>query len=171
MLCVAGMPGCGKSIFLNTAREFNRTIISMGDAVRRETKKRGLSPEQHGEVAQSLRDEKGLAAVAHLVLDSLTPDCIIDGIRGMAEMEVFREQYTPEIIAIHTPPKMRFFRLKKRRRAGDPLHWEEFVKRDMRELGFGIGGVIALADYMLLNQSTKKQFERKCHDFFSRGRS
>jgi dephospho-CoA kinase len=162
------MPGCGKSIFLHMAREFNHAIISMGDAVRRETKRRGLSPEHHGEVAQSLRDENGLAAVAHLVLDRLTPDCIVDGVRGLAEVEVFREHYTPHIIAIHTPPKTRFLRLKRRRRAGDPLCWEEFVKRDERELGFGIGGVIALADHMLLNQSTKKQFEKKCHDFLSR---
>lgn len=168
MLCVVGMPGCGKSIFLDIAREYNHAVISMGDAVRAETKKRGLPPEQHGDVAQALRDEKGLAAVAYLILNKLTPTCIVDGVRGLAEIDVFREQYPLEIVAIHTPPKMRFIRIKKRRRAGDPVCWKEFVERDLRELGFGIGGVIALADYMLLNRSTKIQFEKKCQEFLFR---
>jgi dephospho-CoA kinase len=164
------MPGCGKSIFLDAARDFKYTIISMGDAVRVETKKRGLPLEDHGKVAQSLRDERGLAAVAHLVLNSLTPECIVDGVRGLAEIEAFRQQYALEIIAIHTSPKIRFTRVKKRRRPGDPLCWGDFLARDLRELGFGIGGVIALADHMLLNQSTKSQFEKKCHEFLSRRR-
>lgn len=166
MLCVVGMPGCGKSIFLDAARNFNYTIISMGDAVREETKKRGFPPQDHGEVAQSLRDERGLAAVAHLVLNSLTPECIIDGVRGLAEIEVFAQHYSLEIVAIHASPKIRFIRVKRRRRPGDPLCWKDFLARDLRELGFGIGGVIALADHMLLNQSTKAQFEKKCHEFF-----
>jgi dephospho-CoA kinase len=165
MLCVVGMQGCGKSIFLQEAQECGYTIVSMGDAVRAETRKRGFPPECHGEVAEALREEKGLAAVAYLVVDKITPDCIVEGARGLEEIKVFRQHYTVDIVAIHSSPETRFKRVKKRKRSGDPRTWDEFEKRDMRELGFGIGGVFALSDYMLINESTKGQFEKECRVF------
>lgn len=168
MLCVVGMPGCGKSVFFNVAQEYHYTIVSMGDAVRAETKKRGLPPEYHGRVAEALREEKGLAAVAYLVLDKITQDCIIDGIRGLAELDVFSEQYEVDVLAIHASPKTRFARVKKRQRAGDPASWKEFKERDLREFTFGIGNVIALADYVLINESTKEQFEEECRAFLEK---
>lgn len=165
MLCVVGMHGCGKSIFLTTARQYRYPIVSMGDAVRDETRKRGLPPECHGDVAEALRKEKGLAAVAMLVFDALTPECIVDGVRGLAEIDVFAQHYSVEILAIHASPKTRFNRVKKRGRSGDPVSWKEFNERDLRELIFGIGNVIALADYMLINESTLTQFEMQCTTF------
>lgn len=165
MLCVVGMPGCGKSVFLSKARDFGFPLISMGDAVRTETERRGLPPECHGEIAAALREEGGRAAVAYLVLDKIIPDCIIDGVRGMEEVEVFRNHGNVDILAIHASPQMRYERLKKRQRAGDPLTREEFRERDQRELSFGIGDVIAMADHVLINDCPKEQFEKKCTAF------
>ena len=171
MLCVVGMPGCGKSIFLDAAEEFDYPIVSMGNAVRAETKKRGLPPERHGEVAEQLRRERGLAAVAHLILDKVTLTCIVDGVRGLEEVDLFNQHYSTEIVAIHASPKTRFCRLKKRHRPGDPETWRDFTERDMRELTFGIGNVIALADYVLINESTKHQFEARCRAFLKKWRT
>ncbi|MBU7030619.1 MAG: AAA family ATPase [Theionarchaea archaeon] len=170
MLCVVGMHGCGKNIFLTVAQECKYTIVSMGDAVRAETAQRGLPPECHGDVAEALRKENGLAAVAYLVLDVITPHCIVDGIRGLEEIKVFKGYYQVEILAIHASPKIRFNRVKRRKRPGDPQTWKAFKKRDTRELSFGIGEVIALADYMLINESTKVQFERECEAFLKKWR-
>lgn len=168
MLCVVGMPGCGKSIFLTAASELGYCIVSMGDAVREETEKRGLPPDRHGEIARILREEQGLAAVAYLVVEKITPDCIIDGIRGMPEIEVFLQKYPVEIVAIHASPSTRFCRVQKRKRPGDPFSWDEFTERDARELKFGIGNVFALADYMLVNESTIEDFMKVCQTFLER---
>lgn len=165
MLCVVGMHGCGKSVFLSVAQEYNYTVVSMGDAVRAETARRGLPPEHHGEVAKALREEHGLGVVAHLVLDTITAGCIVDGVRGLEEITVFKGYYPVDILAVHASPRTRFYRVRKRQRAGDPTSWEAFKERDYRELTFGIGDVIALADYMLINESTKEQFERACRAF------
>ncbi|MGC1120628.1 MAG: AAA family ATPase [Candidatus Methanofastidiosia archaeon] len=168
MLCVVGMPGCGKSIFLTIASEDGYHVVSMGDAVREETLKRGLPPYKHGEIAQILRDERGLAAVAYLVVEKMTPDCIVDGVRGLSEIEVFAQKYPVDIVAIHASPRTRFCRVQKRQRPGDPLSWDEFTERDARELKFGIGNVFALADYMLVNESTIEHFEEECRAFLKR---
>jgi dephospho-CoA kinase len=39
---LAGMPGSGKSLVVNTARELGYDIVVMGDVIRQETLKRGL---------------------------------------------------------------------------------------------------------------------------------
>ncbi len=171
MLCVVGMPGSGKSLFLDVVRGYGFQIVSMGDEVRAETGRRGLPPEMHGKVAEDLRKERGRAAVAHLVVDKTTRDCIVDGVRGLEEVKVFKERKFPLVtVAIYASPRTRFKRLKIRQRAGDPKTWKEFKKRDKRELQFGIGDVIALADYVLVNESSKEQFEKECRVFLNKRR-
>ncbi|MGD2250840.1 MAG: AAA family ATPase [Candidatus Methanofastidiosia archaeon] len=167
MLCVVGMPGCGKDVFLSIAAKYQYPVVSMGDAVRKETQKRGLPLEHHGEIAKKLREEQGLAAVAQLVLDTLTPDSVVDGVRGAAELDLFSQYYLVETLAIHASPQTRFERVKARQREGDPKTWNQFIERDIRELQFGLGDVIALADYMLINESHKEQFESACHAFLT----
>ena len=39
---LAGMPGSGKSLVVETARELGYAIVVMGDVIREETAKRGL---------------------------------------------------------------------------------------------------------------------------------
>ena len=49
---LAGMPGSGKSIVVDTARELGYDIVVMGDVIRQETLKRGLelTPQNVGKV-------------------------------------------------------------------------------------------------------------------------
>ena len=49
---LAGMPGSGKSVVVDTARELGYDIVVMGDVVRQETLKRGLelTPQNVGKV-------------------------------------------------------------------------------------------------------------------------
>ena len=42
----------------------------------------------------------------------------------------------------------------RRKRSDDPQDWETFMKRDLRELGVGMGNVIATADHMIVNEGT-----------------
>lgn len=167
MLCVVGMPGCGKNVFLSIVTEYQHPVISMGDAVREETKKRGLPLAYHGDVAEALREESGLAAVAQLVRHKITSDSVVDGVRGIAELDLFSNDFEVETLAIHASPQTRFERVKARKREGDPTTWNQFTKRDYRELEFGLGDVIALANHMLINEDDKEQFKSECHAFLT----
>ncbi|MCD6114561.1 MAG: dephospho-CoA kinase, partial [Thermoprotei archaeon] len=51
--------------------------------------------------------------------------------------------------------------IRKRSRPGDPKTWEEFVERDLVELSFGLGNVIALADYMIVNEGSLSELRRE----------
>jgi len=171
MLCVVGMPGSGKSEFVEIGKRHGFSVVVMGDAVREETLRRGLPLEMHGNVAKNLREEFGDAAVASSVLPYIKEEkkTIIDGVRGWSEIEEFRKHYDAVIVGLVCGAQKRFSRLKARGREGDPQSWHEFERRDLRELGFGLGNVLALADCYIENEGTLEEFRKACEGFFERG--
>jgi len=173
-ILVVGMPGSGKSVFSEAARELGIPAVSMGDVVRLEAAKRGLGQDAKtmAQLAKALREERGACAVAELALEHApsAPVVVVEGVRSLEEVEFFRRAFEKVlVVAIHSSPRTRFNRLVARRREDDPRGWEEFVERDRRELAMGIGEVIALADYVLVNEGvSREEFLRSCKEWLSR---
>jgi dephospho-CoA kinase len=163
LILIVGMPGCGKSTFIEEAQRLGYTSLSMGDIIREQTRARGLSIDRSGEVAQQLRKEQGIDAIARLTIPKIKKGqrYIIDGIRGISEVDTFKQHFDSIVIAIHSSPVSRFERLRARGREDDPSTREEFEERDRRELGFGIGDAIALADVMMINDNGIATFQRQ----------
>lgn len=160
---VVGMPGAGKSLAIDGLREgCAASTVNMGDMVRAQVRARGLPlvPEELGKMAALLREERGPDAVALLTIeqvDALLPDhdlVIIDGIRSLHEVDTFRARWPMPVVAVHAPPTTRHARLMQRGREDDRPTIAHCMERDARELGFGIGAVIAMADAMLINDAT-----------------
>ena len=172
LIGIVGMPGSGKSAVFKVAPKFNIPVVSMGDIVRSETLKKGLelTPENVGSTAVELRKKYGEEAIAVFCLKYIEERykdedvVIIEGIRSMYEVDYFRKHYPLTIVAIHSSPKTRFKRLKKRKREDDTSEWEAFVERDMRELGFTLGNVISLADYMIVNEEDYDTYLKNLED-------
>jgi len=116
-------------------------------------------------VARLLREEYGEDVIARRVLEKLLRDdpgfAVVDGVRSLREVEVLRGYGEAVIVAVHASPRTRFERLRRRGRPGDPRSWEEFRQRDLTELGFSLGSVIALADYMLVNEGDVYMFRER----------
>lgn len=176
---VTGMPGSGKGVVSGIARRLGFSVIRMGDVVRAEAQKRN---EDAGKVAVELRREYGEFVIAercvkiiekaesekskskkngnHLKNKDKTRMYLIEGIRSPFEVQIFNKSFKNfKLIAIHSTPKTRFTRLKRRMRADDSVEKSEFYKRDKRELDFGIGNVIATADYMVVNEGPIRKFK------------
>ncbi len=156
------MPGAGKSAIYEMAKKYNLPVVSMGDVVRYETKKRGLelTPENVGNTAINLRKEYGNEAIAVVCLKYIENNLkdkdivVVEGIRSLYEVNYFRKHYPLVLIAIHSSPLTRFKRLVNRGREDDSTSWEVFVERDLRELNFSIGHAIALSDFVVVNESS-----------------
>ncbi|MEE1151043.1 MAG: nucleoside monophosphate kinase [Methanobrevibacter sp.] len=170
---ISGMPGSGKSIVSDLAAEKGAIIVSMGDIVREEAKKRGESSK---ETAQNLRAEHGPYIVSELTIkkikklqdDGVENLIIVEGIRSHHEVEMFKENFENFIIlSVFTNPKIRFERLKLRMREDDSQEYSEFERRDKNELGFGIGTVIALSDKLIINESDLESFQDEINEFLS----
>jgi len=175
---VTGLPGSGKSVVSRVAKQLGVHVVRMGDVIRDEAKIRGKTT---GEVAVELRKEFGEFVIADRCVDKIInynhkphntnqkknsvkvvkPTIfMIEGIRSEYEVDIFKRKFKDfKIIAVHSTPKTRFKRLKKRMRPDDSREESEFKLRDKRELDFGIGNVIATADYMVVNEGPLKKIK------------
>jgi len=52
----------------------------------------------------------------------------------------------------------------RRKRSDDPKGWKVFIERDLRELSVGQGNVIAMADYMIVNEGALEEFKAKIRE-------
>jgi dephospho-CoA kinase len=172
---LAGMPGSGKSVVVNVARNFGYGVVVMGDEVREEAKRRGLDPtlENLGRLMLELRRVEGENAIAIRCIPKILEDAhrkiIVDGVRSLAEVKEFRKNFEKFVlVALHSSPETRFRRLYNRQRSDDPKNWEAFLERDMRELNVGLGSTIAMAEYMIVNEKSLEYVKMKAEEIFRR---
>ncbi|WP_414468749.1 nucleoside monophosphate kinase [Methanobacterium sp. ACI-7] len=163
---VTGLPGSGKSVVSRVAKSFGIQVIRMGDVIRDEAIKRDADI---GDTAIKLRKEYGKYVVAErcveLLKEASSPEdkeikYLIEGIRSPAEVEIFKKHFGKfKVIAVHSSPKTRFMRVRRRKRSDDSSEFSLFKNRDERELNFGIGNVIATSDFMIINEGPIWKFK------------
>jgi dephospho-CoA kinase len=168
---LTGMPGSGKTEFAKLSKRCGAQVIRMGDLVWEEVKKRGLelTDSKVGLVATELRRENPMVwaertteQIKIIGKEEHPKIFVIDGIRSQEEVEYFRKSFQRfTLIAIHSSQKTRLNRLSTRNRKDDIHSMEELKSRDKRELGWGLGEVIALADTILINEGTLSEFRKK----------
>lgn len=168
---ISGMPGSGKASVTEIASERGAIIVSMGDIIREEAKKRG---EGTKETARKIREEFGQYIVSELTIKKIKKLeeegtdtlIIVEGIRSHHEVEMFKENFENFfILSIFANPQIRFERLLIRQREDDSQDFEGFQKRDFQELGFGIGNVISLSDRLIINESDIESYEEEINEF------
>jgi dephospho-CoA kinase len=159
VLGVAGMPGSGKSLVVRVAKENGYDAVVMGDVVRREAEKKNLqaNPENIGRIMLELRQKEGKAVIAKrcipMIMEAKKRKVVVDGIRSLDEVDEFKKRFSNfSLMAICSSPETRFQRLFRRRRSDDANGWDVFRERDMRELSVGLGNVMAMAEYTVVNE-------------------
>ncbi len=163
------MPGAGKTTIASYISEkLGFPIFSMGNIIREKSIELGFGLDKEGQkkVVKLLREQGGKDIVAKLTLEKIMKSgskiVIIDGIRSLNEVEFFSNNAKVVLLAIHASPLRRFNLLRKRGRQDDPKDIKEFEDRDKLELDLGIGSVIALSDFVIVNEDlTLEQFYSK----------
>jgi len=172
---LTGMPGAGKSLVVEVANSLGYDIVAMGDVVREQTRLRGLepTPQNVGKVMLQLRAEEGNYVIAKKCIPKIeqqtSKKVLVDGLRSQFEADIFSGHFTNFFaISVHASPQARFDRLCVRGRSDDPKTWEVFHERDMRELGVGLGTVIALSEKILANDNSIEGFKIQVKDNLER---
>ncbi|MDT7891231.1 MAG: AAA family ATPase [Thermoproteota archaeon] len=164
IICITGMPLAGKTLASSFAKELGIHVISMGDKVRE-------LGHDTARLIFEIREKHGRDAIARICgeeIKKLNKDVIVEGIRNIEEVEYFKTIGEVYLIAIHASPLTRFKRALNRKRNDDPDNFEEFKKRDERELSLGIGNVIAIADYMIVNEGTEEDLRKQFLDILKK---
>jgi dephospho-CoA kinase len=165
---VVGLPASGKGEFSRVARSLGIPVVVMGDVIREAVVRAGLPATDGnlGETANRIRKERGMAAIAELSLPAIeqedAPVVLVDGLRGDAEVDLFRARFAEfYLIGIEAPFATRLARLSSRGREDDGMTEEELVRRDRREISWGLGRALAESDYLVCNDGTVEEFEEK----------
>jgi len=168
-----GLPGSGKGEAAAVAEDAGVPVVSMGDVVREECRRRGLDPaDHHGEIAQTLREEDGLDAIAQRTLPPVREHLedhdtvLIDGIRSAVEVERFREAFGEDflLVSVEAPFDLREERIIDRGRDNVDEDGEPLEVRDERELGFGMGDAMDDADVTIENTGTLEAFQERVRE-------
>lgn len=178
VVAFTGMPGAGKSEAVAVAKERHVPVVRMGEFVWEETRKRGLPlvDANVGAVATEMRKKHGMDHWAQKTCDAIlrehakAPLVIVDGVRNNEEVATFRARlgHRFELVAITAPPDTRVDRLIKRKRADDSTTKDDILKRDERELGWGIATSIALADHSIVNEGDLPAFRKAVAELLDR---
>ncbi len=166
-MLIVGMPGSGKDEFANVARELGIEVINMGDIVREFTGNIGMDISKSGIVANEERRLHGMDIWAKRTIERVKSNfVVIEGVRNREEIERFKKDAEIGlVVGISSGRIHRLRRLLTRGRADDPKNEMEFVEREERELGWGIGNVLATADYYICNDGSLEEFKSKVRDF------
>jgi len=177
VLAFAGMPFSGKSEAVKIAKEMDIPVIRMGDMIWEEVKNRKLelSDKNVGTIASQMREEHGKDIWARRTLEKIKSVenmnfIVIDGIRNVEEIALFKRYLGGEfvVVAVEASDKTRQKRALARNREDDSKDLQKIKERDKRELGWGLGGVIASADIVVLNEGSVEGFQKKIREILEK---
>src|SRR3989475_9264640 len=124
VVCVTGMPGCGKEEVLAVAKDLGFSIVRMGDVVREEAQRRGLpiTDSAVGGMATAEREARGFGIWAERTLPRIRGDrAVVDGLRGLAGLDRFPKALGAALVgrAVPASPKTRHERMLAPKREDD----------------------------------------------------
>jgi len=164
---IVGMPAAGKSVAQEYALTEGYLHFATGDIVRAEVKARGLEPgpQSIAKVSDELRGSDGMGVTRIALkkaLDHTGNVVILEGMRSWPEIELIRSKAEVVVVAFLAPKPLRRKRIISRGRADDSD--QAFDDRDLREIKYGVGVPIALADAYVLNTSTMEAAIEDFHE-------
>ncbi len=172
------MGGCGKGEALKYLENKGLKSVVMRTVVEDEMREKGVEVNNKNlrEYATKIREEGGMDIVAKMCVPLVkklleeNENILIDGVRSYDEVELFKKEFGEDfvLIAIFAPFKIRFERLKKRGRPWDIQDEKGLRWRDKKELEWGVGKSIALADMIIDNSGSLEEFHSKLDKIFSK---
>ena len=165
MLIITGMPGSGKDEFVKVAKELGFIDAHMGNTVKQNALKHHIDMDDGsiGAYATEERKKYGMDIWAKRTSEFISnPDItIVDGLRNEEELEYFKNNFQNIfVIAVFANESDRLERILNRDREDDGHDYSGMHQRDTRELSWGIGKVISLADFMIVNDSTLEEYHK-----------
>jgi len=165
LILLVGLPSSGKTTAAQILKEMGFSVISSGDIIREEVKKRGLpyTIENDTKIRKWFHEEGREALLLKRLLERARGENLVwDGPRSTEYLEELKEKMgKPVIIAIKSDFKSRFKRDLEKNRFPD-LTKERMEKRDKQQLDTGISELMERADHVIDNTNlTKEELKKK----------
>jgi len=183
LVCIAGMPGAGKSVVSDFFVENGYRFVRFGQVVLDEVKKLSPKPSEKIErkVREGIRKRHGMAAMAILNYPKFKKllkrgNVIADGLYSWAEYKFLKNKFGKRmyLIAVFAPPELRYQRISTRVMPKNdkelrhrPFSKSEAKSRDFAEIeNLDKGGPIAMADYTIVNTEDMRYFKKQINEVY-----
>ncbi len=173
ILAIVGMTGSGKSVAANFFRNKGLPILRFGDQTDLGLKELGIEINVKNErwYREKLRHDLGMAAYAIKIEPRIRKTAetytkiVLDGLYSWEEYLYLSKRFPQlKILCIYAPPVIRHKRLVQR--IIRPLNEKEAHGRDVAEIEkLNKGGPIAIADYLIRNDTTLDHFYQQLEKF------
>ncbi len=184
---MTGLTNAGKSsISSPTSKKYNIPTLETGTFVYKELEERGLdvTPDNIKSVSLEVKGksdsyftEKLIAFAKQEYSDAKV--LFVSGVRAVSEVEYLKKEFGREnvlVVGFHASQGTRFSRLSNPDRINQEgakgkedqalRDYDNFIAREMKELGFGVGAVFAMADNIISNDDKKYPFHSVRHNIF-----
>lgn len=171
---LTGKNGSGKGEVAKYLKERGFQYYSLSDVLREEATKAGVPVTRENliELGNKLRSQLGPGALAEKVFSRLDPEkhYVVDSVRHPSEVEVFRRRADFILACVTAPQKLRFERIRQRKRENDPMTFEDFQVIEAREAASEnstdqqLDRAIASADAVLENGGALKMLHDRIRE-------
>ncbi|MDR2351200.1 MAG: AAA family ATPase [Endomicrobium sp.] len=147
--------------------------FSLSDVIREMMKEAGLDSTRENLITfgTKLREEKGNGVLVKKVLEKAKDagEYCITSIRHSEEVNELRKRKDFVLINIDAPQDVRFERMKKRKKHGDPQTWEKFIELEKKESqtsgsGQQLRKTANMADVTFINDSNDMEILKAAMD-------
>ena len=172
-VAIVGLPGSGKTVAAQFFRLRGFSVLRFGDVTDNGLAEQGLPLTEANErkYREEIRAKLGMGAMAIKIeprireAEKTSSMIALDGMRSFEEYVYLKEKFPGLIVlCIYASPAIRYHRLATRKER--PLTTAESQSRDYAEIeNLHSGGPIAMADYLIQNESTPESFEALLNEF------
>lgn len=151
---------------------------STGDQIREIAEERGIeqSRDTLRELGNELRDKYGSEYLCRRIIEekAKTDKIVISGIRQPGEIKYLKALGNFHLIAVDAPVEVRFERMKKRNRTGDPQSLEEMVEKERQEMESAgpnaqrIHECMQMADSLVINDGDINKLDKEIDEILSK---
>lgn len=174
-IAIVGLPGSGKTVAAQFFRRQGFSVLRFGDVTDSGLAELGLPLTEANErkYREEIRAKLGMGAMAIKIeprireAEKTSSRIALDGMRSFEEYVYLKEKFPGLIVlSVYASPAIRYARLAARKER--PLTPAESQSRDYAEIeNLHSGGPIAMADYVIKNESTPEAFEASLTQFLA----
>lgn len=167
---LTGLNCAGKGSVAELLKKKGFKYHSLSDAIRDDMRHRKIKITRDNMIAtgKELRSKQGDGVLAEMTKLKIPwkQNAIVDSIRHPAEIEALQMRKDFFLVCVDAPSKVRFARMKKRKRESDATTYSAFVAQEKKEMqtegsGQQLGVCVRMAKIKIINDGNLKKLSQK----------
>jgi dephospho-CoA kinase len=170
ILGITGTMGSGKGAAVEYLKTKGFEHYTYSDILRDIAGKRNIEPTRENLQKLGLDikiESRNMGVLSQEMLKKIKTDkAIVDGVRNVDEIEELKKKKGVYILGVTAGQRVRYKRMRKRNREGDPVTFSEFKRLDNLEnrgktKGQEINNCLKMTDFLIENNGTMDKLKKK----------